>query len=264
MLMCLALVGTGVVAAQTYVREPHQWIVAKRLTVETQADIAGDLTADTATFTTLVAPTVTMTSATTWTVASLTATALQATDGTITTGTVTALTAATTDAGALTASGAVINGTLDVDGASTLTGTVTTIGNAAVGGALGVTGASTLKATQINGNAAVTGTFTIGSDFSTTGRTYFIPPDAFDVVDGGVITVTDTIMELTSTGNAGAEMVAPTDGQVAILVNTGSDTITISETVGTVLSGDAALGAGDTLMLVGVGVVWYEVAQANN
>lgn len=40
-LLLLVLAGAGAVGAQS-VKEPHGWIVAKRLTVETQASIAGD------------------------------------------------------------------------------------------------------------------------------------------------------------------------------------------------------------------------------
>lgn len=49
-----------------------------------------------------------------------------------------------------------------------------------------------------------------------------------------------------------------------ILVNTGAQTITISNTATIETAADIELGANDTLTLIGVGVKWYELANADN
>ena len=266
------------VAVGAQVKQPAEWITAKRLTVATQADIgttltaatvaATTLTADNAVFAAITAPTVTMTSATTWTVASLTATNLQAGAGTIDNLTI------TTDT---TASGDVdIGGALDVTGASTLAD-ATASGDVVIAGALTVTGTATLV-----GNVDTTGDLGVGDDLSVTGNVdatgnieavdhlltqaelYLIPPATQTVIDGGTITGTGGIVEVTAASEVTATLVTAGDGQVLILVNVGSNAINIADAGTTKLAGALALGADDTVMLIGAGVTWYEVNRSAN
>ena len=53
-------------------------------------------------------------------------------------------------------------------------------------------------------------------------------------------------------------------GDFLAIVNLGSNTVTISDTGIMKLSGDAALGQTDTILLVCDGTNGYEVAQTNN
>jgi hypothetical protein len=93
---------------------------------------------------------------------------------------------------------------------------------------------------------------------------YFIPPTALTVEDGSTITPTATVMELTAAGAVGAELAPAGDGQFLILVNTGAQTITITDTATTESTGDIALGATDSATFIGVGVKWYQLATSNN
>jgi hypothetical protein len=71
-------------------------------------------------------------------------------------------------------------------------------------------------------------------------------------------------MELTAAGAVGAELAAAGDGQFLILVNVGSQTITISDTATTESTGNIALGATDSVTFIGSGVKWYQIATSNN
>jgi hypothetical protein len=141
---------------------------------------------------------------------------------------------------------------------------VAVTGDTDITGALGVTGGTTLSALQVNGNGVVTGTFSTTGNLAAQSKVYFIPPATLTVTDGATIAVTGAIMELTATGAVGADLAAPTDGQIVFLVNVGAQTIVITETATAVMAGNATLGAGDTLSLAASGVKWYEVARSNN
>ena len=116
----------------------------------------------------------------------------------------------------------------------------------------------------VGGNIDATGNVEVVDHLLTQAELYLIPPATQTVVNGGTITGTGGIVELTSGGAVTASLVAPGDGQVLILVNVGSNAINVVDTGTTKLSTDAALGATDTLMLVGVGTTWYEVSRGDN
>lgn len=84
------------------------------------------------------------------------------------------------------------------------------------------------------------------------------------VTNGSTITVTGAVMDLTSAGTVGADLPPATDGRLLILVNTVNQTITITETASAVMAGNFAMGQGDTLTMLGSGVVWYELSRSNN
>lgn len=140
------------------------------------------------------------------------------------------------------------------------------------GSALEVQSGATLTAST----ATITGTLVVGgnSDFTgnvevvdhllTQAELYMIPPDAVTVTNGGTITPTGAVVELTAAGAVGAAMAAAGDGQFLILINTVNQTITISETASARMAGDFAMGQYDTLTLIGQGVTWHEVARSNN
>ena len=100
--------------------------------------------------------------------------------------------------------------------------------------------------------------------------TAFVEATPVAVTSGGTITATATYQPITSSGAVTTSTsTAIADGvkigQILILVNeNGSDVITIDDGGNTKLSGDAVLGAKDTLMLIWDGTDWVELAQANN
>jgi len=100
--------------------------------------------------------------------------------------------------------------------------------------------------------------------------TGFVEATPVVVSAGSTITALGTYQPLTSSGAVTTSTTtAIADGvkvgQILILVNeNGSDVITIDDGGNTKLSGDAVLGAGDTLFLIWDGADWLEIAQANN
>lgn len=140
-------------------------------------------------------------------------------------------------------------------GISTLSGAVTTGADLTVGVDLAVTG-----------NTDLTGDLAVGGDLTLTGLANFTP--------GDVITVTQAMTTFQATGviqpiaAAGAvsfgALGTPTTGSLLIVVNTGAQTVTISETASIVSAGNIALGAGDTAVYAYVGTKWYQIGPVGN
>jgi hypothetical protein len=158
----------------------------------------------------------------------------------------------------ITTKGVTVGTDLAVAGTSALTG------NTTVAGTLGVTGASTLTSLQVTGNANVAGNTVATGYIATSNFVYFIPPTTITVTDGSTITPTATFMELTAAGAVGAELAAAGDGQFLILVNVGAEAITITDTATTELTGNITLSATDSIMLIGSGIKWYQLAASDN
>ncbi len=158
----------------------------------------------------------------------------------------------------------VVTKLLTVTDTATFTSGVNVAGALAAASTLDVSGASTLASLQVDGNSNMSGNLVLDGYYAGQGKTYFIPPTALTVTDGAVITPTATVMELTSAGAVGAELVAAGDGQLLILVNIGAQNIVISDTASIESTGDITLGQYDTLTLIGSGVKWYELATSNN
>lgn len=167
--------------------------------------------------------------------------------------TLTTITATTGIIDDVTAAGAV--------GAADLTASddLTVDDDAVIGGSLTVTGS-----TGLIGNVDVTGNLEAVDHLATQAEFYMIPPDAVTVTNGGTITPTGAVVELTAAGAVGAAMAPAVDGQFLILINTVNQTITISETSTARMAGDFAMGQYDTITLIGQGVTWHEVARSNN
>lgn len=134
----------------------------------------------------------------------------------------------------------------------------------ALGGATTIGGALTGTSAAFSGNVTGGGTLSVAGDLAASDALYLIPGTAITVTNGGTITPTTAVQELTAAGNVGAELAACGDGQVLHLVNLSNVTITITDTGTIRLEGNAALGQYDTLTVVGNGVSCIELARANN
>lgn len=145
----------------------------------------------------------------------------------------------------------------------TVTDTATFTSGVNVAGALSAA-ATTVDTLIVEGNGDVVGNFEVADHLLTQAELYMIPPAALTVTNGGTITPTASVMELTAAGAVGAELINAADGQLLILVNTSANTITITETAAAVMAGNFAMGQGDSLTLMGNGVVWYELSRSNN
>lgn len=85
------------------------------------------------------------------------------------------------------------------------------------------------------------------------------------VTPGSTITPTGMYQLITSATNAGTSAIAnPTAGRVVVLVNVGSNTITLTDTGTLKLTGNIALGQYDSLGLISDGTNWIQISTANN
>jgi hypothetical protein len=150
---------------------------------------------------------------------------------------------------------------LTVNGNTHITGTGLIDGATSIRGALVVTGTSNLI-----GNASTTGTFAVnGSRLAVAAMLATAEQGAITVSYGSTITPTGTLQRITASGAiTNAVLSAAVNGDIVVLVNTGSQSITIPEVTGLVSAGDIALGAGDTAVLIGTTTTWYELARSNN
>lgn len=124
-----------------------------------------------------------------------------------------------------------------------------------VGSTLAVTGAQTNAAsiTQSDGN------LTVADKLIATGQT------TATVAMNGTITPVGTTTLISAAGAVGTSSIAAgTNGQLLLLVNVGSNAITITDTGTLKLAGNVALGQFDTLQLVSDGFNWYQIGTANN
>lgn len=135
---------------------------------------------------------------------------------------------------------------------------------AAIGGNTAIGGNVTAAAANFTGNVTTDGTFAADGAITGQGGFNLIPGPAITVTDGGTITPTTAIQELTAAGTVGAALAACGDGQVVTLINLSNQTITITDTGTIHLAGNVALGQYDSLTVVGSGVRCIEVARANN
>lgn len=127
--------------------------------------------------------------------------------------------------------------------------------DATIGGTLGVTGASTFGSglTVSDGNAVI-------ADFA-----QLTAQTAISVTDGGVITPSGSYQPLESGGAVTATLSSGcTAGRQVILVNTVNQTIIISETATSALSGNASLGQYDALALLCDGTRWVQTAPESD
>lgn len=157
----------------------------------------------------------------------------------------------------------VVTKLLTVTDTATFTSGVNVAGMLAASGGINAAG-TTVDTLIVEGNGDVVGNFEVADHLLTQAELYMIPPAALAVTDGATITPTASVMELTAAGAVGAELINASDGQLLILVNTSANTITITETAAAVMAGNFAMGQGDSLTLIGNGVVWYELSRSNN
>lgn len=93
------------------------------------------------------------------------------------------------------------------------------------------------------------------------------PRTAITVTNGGAIDATGTYQRLTAAaavGTSGDAVVVEPAGTLLILVNSGAQTITITETANIKSAGNIVLGTLDSATLVSDGSDWYQIAGSNN
>ena len=120
---------------------------------------------------------------------------------------------------------------------------------------------------QVNGSGNTTVAGTLGIMGSTTVGGLFLLSEQGNVTvtDGGEIAATKSFVPLTAAGAVGTSNITTgAAGQLLVLMNVGSNTITITDSGTIMLAGDCALGQYDTLTLISDGTNWLEITRANN
>lgn len=111
----------------------------------------------------------------------------------------------------------------------------------------------------VTGDVAVGDDLTVSDDTVIAGYLRIGASTTFSVTSGGTITPTGTYMPLESGAAVGSgDIVTGTAGDRLVLINTCSNTITISDTGSLKLQGNRALGQYDVLELWSDGTYWLE------
>ena len=121
--------------------------------------------------------------------------------------------------------------------------------------------------TVTSGGATVTaGGLTVSAGATALGaKLNLAPQTALVVTSGGTITPVGAYQQITAAGAVGTSAItAGNAGDVLILINTGSNTITLTDTGTLKLGGNAALGPSDALALFSDGTNWIQASKADN
>jgi hypothetical protein len=103
------------------------------------------------------------------------------------------------------------------------------------------------------------------SDSISTTNLLFSERSALTIGESGTITPTGGYQRLTSAGNVGTSSITGhVEGRILILQNIGSNTITLTDTGTLKLSGNAALGAGDPVILMSDGTNWIQISPESD
>ena len=106
---------------------------------------------------------------------------------------------------------------------------------------------------------------TVGDDAVIGGLYKLTAATAISVTTDATITPTGSYQPLESAGNVQTSSIAVlAAGTVVHFVNTANTTITFTDTGTLKLSGNAALGQYDSLILLSDGTNWIEVSETNN
>jgi hypothetical protein len=122
----------------------------------------------------------------------------------------------------------------------------------------------------VTGNASVSGDLTVGDEATVNDLTVadfasITAQTPLTVTNGGDLVATGSLQPISASGVvtiSGADVDHVAD--LLILVNTGVNTITITETTGLVSGGDIVLGEGDSATLAWIVDTWYLVAYRDN
>ena len=126
-------------------------------------------------------------------------------------------------------------------------------------------------------NVKTSGTLTVGTDATinddatvaddlTTADLYLSKQTAQVIGAGGTITPTGMYHPITATVATGTSSIAgvSTAGRVVIIVNIGSNAVTLTDTNILKLSGNAVLGQFDNITLISDGTNWVQLAKTDN
>lgn len=102
---------------------------------------------------------------------------------------------------------------------------------------------------------------TVTDDLTVVGDLTLSPSSAETIGYDEQIDPTASFHKITAAAARGTDNIAiGTAGDVLVLLNVGSNTITLTDTGTLLLSGNAALGQNDSIVLLSDGTSWYQIA----
>lgn len=126
-------------------------------------------------------------------------------------------------------------------------------------------GVTNFNSVVLSGDLIAADDVTVGDDLTVGGFATTGAQTGIVVANNGYITPTGTYQPISAAGAIGtASIAAGSAGDLLLLINTGANTITLTDTGTLVLSGNAALGQRDSILLISDGTNWVEVAQTDN
>lgn len=128
-------------------------------------------------------------------------------------------------------------------------------------------GVSNFDNVQASGYVQAAGDVIAGSDVTVGDFLGLTPQTAITVTYQGTITPTGGLQYITATAARGTRLIVTTTltaGTIIALYNSGAQTITLTDTAPLLLGGNAALGAGDTLVLFHNGSAWVQLSKTDN
>lgn len=106
---------------------------------------------------------------------------------------------------------------------------------------------------------------TVGDDLGVGGWETITEQAVVVVSNDSTVTPLGSNVPISATGNVGTSSIAnPTAGRVLLIHNVANVTVTFTDTGTLKLSGNAALGQYDTLMLKGDGTNWLQIGKVDN
>lgn len=127
-------------------------------------------------------------------------------------------------------------------------------------------GGVTVSAGTVAVTEGITADDVTAADNTTTADLYLSQQSAQTITYGGTITPTGAYNQITSSTARGTSSVAgvSTAGRVVTIINVGTGTITLTDTGTLKLSGNAALGQYDSLVLLSDGTNWIQLSKTDN
>lgn len=120
---------------------------------------------------------------------------------------------------------------------------------------------------NIAGNTTVGGSITAGGAVNVGTLLRMAPATTAVLTADAMLTPIGSYQPISSAAAVGTSLIATTTrtaGELLYVVNVGAQTVTFTDTGSLKLGGNAALGAGDTLLLVFDGAAWNQAGKADN
>jgi hypothetical protein len=117
----------------------------------------------------------------------------------------------------------------------------------------------------VSNDLTVTDDTAVGDDLTVSGDMTLAQQTALTIGVAGTITPVGAYTQITAAAARGTSSItAGSAGDVVVIVNVGSNTITLTDTGTLLLAGNVALGQYDSVTLLSDGTNWVQIGTSNN